>query len=80
MDVNHVIRCPNMAEPAKFRVGRVDSNDIGREVVQAPRSLLTNFHLTNGVGQRSSRLAEVGRRVGVYYPPSSSTRLTLLML
>ena len=36
---------------------------------ELPRSLLTNSHLTKGVGQSSSRSVEVGRRVGVWYFP-----------
>lgn len=44
------------------------------------RSLLTNSHLTNGVGLRSLRLVEVGRRVGILYFDVSPTELILLML
>ena len=36
MDVHHAIDYPNIVGPAKFRVGRVDSNDIGQRLAKAP--------------------------------------------
>ena len=45
-----------------------------------PRSLLTNSHLTKGVGQQSLRFVEVGRRVGVWYFSLGLTEPTPLIL
>ena len=58
-----------MAEPAKFRVGRVDSNDIGRKVTQAPSISSHEFSSHERSGTVNFAVSGSGKK-GWYLAPS----------